>query len=274
MSIHRERISNISLMAMFVIFVGTVIAVQLTTVYMSLGLALILCMIHLLKPVSHGVRDVSLLSVLYLLGYWLFVCLNLFIKEYLNQLGLQRELIISCSRLSLIGYIIPFLFFTRINKMTINYMKMGNFTETIYFPLIWHGVKDPIWRFLLIASGTVIVSFSFVIDFSQDNIVPLLWVGILFALINSVLEEILWRGLILSRFVDELGEKWGLVVVSIGFGMYHYSIGFPWSVCALFSVFGMLLGGITIRSKGLLPVMILHFIMNILFVFSGLIFNM
>ncbi len=210
------------------IFVGTVIAVQLTTVYMSVGWLFILYMIYLLRHVSRGVRDVSLLSMLYLLGYWLCVYLSVYIKEYLNLLD----------------------------------------------PLIWKGVKDPIWRFLLIASCVVIFSFSFVIDYSPENLDSLLWFGLLFALINSVLEEILWRGLILSRFVDVLGEKLGLIIVSIGFGMYHYSIGFPWSVCALFSIFGMLLGGITIRSKGLLPVMILHFIMNMLFVFSGLIFNM
>ncbi|MEC0091496.1 CPBP family intramembrane glutamic endopeptidase [Paenibacillus macquariensis] len=274
MSIRRENISTISLITMLVIFVGTVIAVQLTTVYMSVGWLFILYMIYLLRPVSRGVRDVSLLSMLYLLGYWLCVYLSVFIKEYLNLVDFPGEFIIACSRLSLIGFIIPFLVLRIITKSTTDYLKKGSFTETIYFPLIWKGVKDPIWRFLLIASCVVIFSFSFVIDYSPENLYSLLWFGLLFALINSVLEEILWRGLILSRFVDVLGEKLGLVIVSIGFGMYHYSIGFPWSICALFSIFGMVLGGITIRSKGLLPVMILHFIMNMLFVFSGLIFNM
>ncbi|OAB26902.1 hypothetical protein PMSD_24530 [Paenibacillus macquariensis subsp. defensor] len=198
MSIRRENISTISLITMLVIFVGTVIAVQLTTVYMSAGWLFILYMIYLLRPVSRGVRDVSLLSMLYLLGYWLCMYLSVFIKEYLNLVDFPREFIIASSRLSLIGFIIPFLVFRIINKSTTDYLKKGSFTETIYFPLIWKGVKDPIWRFLLI----------------------------------------------------------------------------PWSVCALFSIFGMVLGGITIRSKGLFPVMILHFIMNMLFVFSGLIFNM
>ncbi|WP_438350070.1 CPBP family intramembrane glutamic endopeptidase [Paenibacillus sp. FA6] len=259
-------------MAMFVIFVGTVISIQITTVYMSLGWIIILCGIHLYKPVTRRIRDVSFLSALYALGYWITVSLNSYITDYLIYLELPRELIIACSRLSLIGFVVPFILFKKMDKTTTDYMAKGSFTESIHFPLIWHGVKDPIWRFLLIASCVVILSFSFVIDVSPANIKSLLWASILFALINSVLEEILWRGLILSRFVDMLGEGWGLIIVSIGFGMYHYSIGFPWSICVLFSIFGMLLGGIAIRSKGLIPVIILHFIMNILFALSGLIF--
>ncbi|OAB45192.1 CPBP family intramembrane glutamic endopeptidase [Paenibacillus antarcticus] len=272
MSVHRERVSTISFIAMLMIFVGTVVSVQLTTVYISLGWVLALYMIYLFRPIYRDIRYVSLVSMLYVLGYWLCVYLSFFIKEYMNLLDFPREFIIAWSRLSLIGFIIPFFVFGIINKSTTDYLKKGSFTETIYFPLIWKGVKDPIWRFLLIASCVVIFSFSFVIDYSPKYLYSLLWFGLLFALINSVLEEIVWRGLILSRFVDVLGEKLGLIIVSIGFGMYHYSIGFPWIVCALFSIFGMLLGGITIRSKGLLPVMILHFIMNILFVLSGLIF--
>lgn len=255
-----------------IIFVGTVIAVQLATVYMSLGWFIILSIIYMCKPIQRGIREVALWSALYLLGYWLSFSVNDVIFNTLNLVDLPRELIIACSRLSLFGYIVPFLLYAKVNKTTTNYIAKGSFTENICFPLIWVGLKDPIWRFILIASCTVILSFSFVIDFKQDGLYRLLWFGIWFALINSVLEEILWRGLILNRFVDLLGEKWGLVAVSLGFGMYHYSLGFPWIVCALFSIFGMMLGGIAIRSKGLLPVIILHFIMNILFVLSGLIF--
>ncbi|OAB76823.1 CPBP family intramembrane glutamic endopeptidase [Paenibacillus crassostreae] len=255
-----------------VIFVGTVIGVQLTTIYLSLGMLIILSAIYMLRPIPRGIREVALWSALYVLGYWLSFSMNDVIFNILKLADLPRELIIACSRLSLFGFIIPFLLYAKLNKTTTNYIAKGSFTENIYFPLIWVGLKDPIWRFILIASCTVILSFSFVIDFNQQDLYRLLWFGIWFALINSVLEEILWRGLILNRFVDLLGEKCGLVAVSIGFGMYHYSIGFPWVVCALFSVLGMMLGGIAIRSKGLLPVIILHFIMNILFVLSGLIF--
>jgi membrane protease YdiL (CAAX protease family) len=275
MSMHRKNnynISGISLMAAFIIFIGTVIFVQLTTVYISLGWVVILCGIYGFRPLFRGIRELTFLSILYTLGYWITMSLDSYITEYLTYLELPREIIISISRLSLIGFIVPFLLFMKMNKTTTDYMTKGSFKESIHVPLIWYGIKNPIWRFLLVAVLIIILSFSFIIDFNQKGFYSLLGYGILFALINSVLEEVLWRGLILSRFVDVLGEIWGLLIVSIGFGMYHYSIGFPWSICLLFSIFGMQLGGLTIRSKGLLPVIILHFIMNILFVLSGLIF--
>ncbi|WP_052020006.1 CPBP family intramembrane glutamic endopeptidase [Paenibacillus pini] len=139
--------------------------------------------------------------------------------------------------------------------------------------MIWKGIKDPIWRFLLIVAVVVAISFSFVINFGREDLYTLLIYGLIFALVNSILEEILWRGLILPRFVDYAGEKLGLIASSIGFGCYHYSIGFPWIVCALFSFFGMLMGGVAIRSKGLLPVILMHFVMNIAFALSGMIFS-
>jgi hypothetical protein len=37
-------------------------------------------------------------------------------------------------------------------------------------------------------------------------------------------------------------------------------------------LFGMLMGGVAIRSNGLLPIIVMHFIMNVLFVLSGMIF--
>ncbi|HEY2495369.1 MAG TPA: CPBP family intramembrane glutamic endopeptidase [Paenibacillus sp.] len=133
-------------------------------------------------------------------------------------------------------------------------------------------MKDPMWRFLLVGVVVIISSFIPVIHWGREDFLSLLLFGLVFAFINAILEEFLWRGYVLSRFVDGLGEKQGLIIGSIVFGMYHYSLGFPWSICALFAVLGMLLGGIVIRSQGLLPVIILHFIMNVLFVLSGLIF--
>ncbi|MNN10595.1 CAAX amino terminal protease self- immunity [compost metagenome] len=160
----------------------------------------------------------------------------------------------------------------KLSRPQTNYLSVGSFKNTIYTPLIWRGIKDPIWRFLLIAIVVMSISFTFVIDFHRDDFYRLLLYGCLFALVNSILEELLWRGLILPRFVDHAGEQMGLIVTSLGFGFYHYSLGFPWAICAVFSLCGLLMGGVAIRSKGLVPVMILHFFMNVLFALSGIIF--
>lgn len=75
----------------------------------------------------------------------------------------------------------------------------------------------------------------------------------------------------LSYFVSGFGEIQGLVIAGTTFGLYHFHLGFSWPICLLFSLFGMMMGGVAIRSQGLLPVMVMHFVMNILFVLSGMI---
>ncbi|GAV13379.1 abortive infection protein [Paenibacillus sp. NAIST15-1] len=90
-----------------------------------------------------------------------------------------------------------------------------------------------------------------------------------FSFIN-VLEEIIWRGVLLSRFSEQLGDKWAVIVTSAGFGLQHYSLGFPWGVCIAFALGGLYLGGITIKSNSLIPVVVWHTWMNVLMIFSGL----
>ncbi|SMF87215.1 hypothetical protein SAMN05661091_3662 [Paenibacillus uliginis N3/975] len=185
----------------------------------------------------------------------------------------HEEWAIILSRLSLIGFLIPFGWFHRFKGGKATYLAAGKWNNPIYFPFILKGfLSDPIWRFLLIFTGVTVLSFAWVIDWHRPDLGLLLIYACSFALVNAVLEEILWRGYILSGFVGILGEVKGLIVAGVGFGFYHYHLGFSWLICLLFSVFGMMMSATTIRSQGLLPVIVMHFVMNILFVLSGMIF--
>ncbi len=93
----------------------------------------------------------------------------------------------------------------------------------------------------------------------------------IFSLTNAIFEELIWRGALLSSFSEQLGEKWAVVVTSLGFGLQHYSLGFPWAVCIAFSIGGLFYGGITIKSKSIVPSIIWHITLNILMFLSGLI---
>ncbi|WP_337912947.1 type II CAAX endopeptidase family protein [Paenibacillus arenosi] len=249
-------------------FVLSVIVVQITPLYVGACLALLLLVGSMLA--THDYKIIWLTSFVYVVGYWL----SFYLKYYILALFVgSSEAEIVLSRLSLLGFIIPYFLLWKWYKPHTNYLFIGNFSNTIRTPFIWRGIQDPIWRFLLIATTIILISFSFIIDYGQEEFYRILLFGCLFALVNAVLEEIVWRGLILPRFVDFAGEKLGLVIASVGFGFYHYSIGFPWAICALFSLFGMLMGGVAIRSQGLLPVTILHFIMNVCFAMIGVIFK-
>lgn len=50
--------------------------------------------------------------------------------------------------------------------------------------------------------------------------------ALLFSLINGVLEEYIWQGILLRQFSNQLGEKCAIVLTSIGFGLQHYSLSF------------------------------------------------
>ncbi|AJS61542.1 hypothetical protein UB51_13575 [Paenibacillus sp. IHBB 10380] len=252
--------------------IATGITVQLITIKESLILAIGIALISCYAPVSQGIRNIVHMSVIYIIGYWTAVYLDSTMTTLLTYANLTQELVIAISRLSLIGFLLPFMLWDKFRPAQTRYFAYGSFTGPIHFPFIWVGLKDRMWRFLLVGVIVMISSFIPVIQWGREDFLSLLLYGLVFAFINAILEEFLWRGYVLSRFVDGLGEKQGLIIGSIMFGIYHYSLGFSWSICALFALLGMMLGGIAIRSQGLLPVIILHFIMNVLFVLSGLIF--
>ncbi|MNO72879.1 CAAX amino terminal protease self- immunity [compost metagenome] len=250
-----------------IIFIISVIIVQITPINVGLLLAVMMFIISFYASKEN--RKIWLTISIYIIGYWIAVYLHSYVVSIFE---VSREANIVLSRLSLLGYIIPYFILMKISRPQTDYLSVGSFKNTIYTPFIWRGIKDPVWRFLLIGTAVMFIAFIFVIDFDQYDFYRLIMYGGLFAIVNSVLEELLWRGLMLPRFVDHAGEKLGLLVTSTGFGFYHYSIGFPWTICALFSLCGLLMGGVAIRSKGLVPVMILHFNMNVLFALSGIIF--
>lgn len=95
--------------------------------------------------------------------------------------------------------------------------------------------------------------------------------AIIFSITNAIFEEVIWRGVLLNRFAEQLGDKWAVVISSLGFGLQHYSLGFPWSVCIAFSLGGLFYGGITVKSGSIIPSLVWHVVFNILMVFSGLI---
>ncbi|MGF7045559.1 membrane protease YdiL (CAAX protease family) [Paenibacillus sp. DS2015] len=264
--------TNVWLYSACLVMIVTGISVQLISIKESVILGLVIAIISYYAPTSRGIRNIVHLSVIYMMGYWTAAYMDSTITYLLNQANLSQELVIALSRFSLIGYLLPFMIWDKVQPAQTRYFTFGSFTRPIHFPFIWVGLPNPMWQFLLIGVVVIVSSFVAVIDWGRADFVTLLLYGIVFAFINAILEEFLWRGYILTRFVDGLGERLGLIIGSIPFGMYHYSLGFPWSICALFAVLGMMLGGIAIRSRGLLPVILLHFIMNVLFVLSGLIF--
>lgn len=262
----------------FILMSAAIVWVQWTSLPMPMlwviGLALLAYMLYKLGSfslfiITNSIRETSILALLMIIGYILYDLCGDMISNLLVE---HKAWGIILSRLSLILFVLPFAITTMLRKEKPIYLARGTWVTTIHFPWIFKGpIKDPIWRFMLIFLVIICALFSFFIDWGQPGLLILIGYAFSFALINSLLEELLWRGYILSHFVSRFGEMQGLVIAGTTFGLYHFHLGFTWPVCLLFSFFGMMMGGVAIRSRGLVPVMVMHFVMNILFVLSGMI---
>jgi membrane protease YdiL (CAAX protease family) len=80
-----------------------------------------------------------------------------------------------------------------------------------------------------------------------------------FAIINAVMEEFIWRG-VLQGWLTTFVGKWPAVAVqAASFGAFHY-LGFPsgFAGAVLAGTYGVLLGLLALRSAGLLAAIVAH----------------
>jgi membrane protease YdiL (CAAX protease family) len=82
-----------------------------------------------------------------------------------------------------------------------------------------------------------------------------------FAIVNSLIEEIIWRGVMLTALEAAFGVGvFSLVLQAVQFGLAHYQGGFPngWSGAGLTFLFGLAMGVLRRRSGGLVAAWIAH----------------
>lgn len=215
------------------------------------------------------------LVLFFAFGYLFSHYIRIGITDGLQGLGVRREIVAALSRFAVLGYAIPLLLAEGFRRPEHNLWRIGDFRAEIRFPLIWRGQPDPVWRFLLIFAGCMAFVAAFAIYWRMaaggTDWMRLLWFGLLFSIVNSVLEEAVWRGQLLSRQAHGLGEAKALLWVSFCFGLSHYDLGFSLPVCLAFAVGGFFMGGAALRSRGLLAPMLMHFVMNMVFVLFGMI---
>lgn len=91
--------------------------------------------------------------------------------------------------------------------------------------------------------------------------IPLLIsLGIGFAIINAFHEEGIFRSILLAHFSCEIGVGWAIFLQAIWFSCLHYQSGFPSGIIGigLTLVFGLMMGYIVHRTRGLLVPIIIH----------------
>lgn len=209
-------------------------------------------------------------NILFGFGFTIY----LFAKNYAVPGVETSEMDIFLDRISLTFILMPlFIYSLYIKAPFINYLKWPELNGTIIFPFIWSGFhRVKLIVFLAIAILiNIAVLLPFMIMNGWNAIMEGLWFAIIFSFTNAILEELVWRGVLLSRFTEQLGEKWAVIITSLGFGLQHYSLGFPWPICIGFAFGGFFYAVVTIKSNSIIPAVIWHIILNFLMVFSGLI---
>ncbi|WLR57757.1 CPBP family intramembrane metalloprotease [Mesobacillus subterraneus] len=122
----------------------------------------------------------------------------------------------------------------------------------------------------LIGSTTIFIPLLFLGDISYTKSFVLY--GISFSFINAILEEFLWRGIMLSNLKRNVSTIFAILTTSIGFGLLHLSIGIPIIMSLLFSLGGIFYAVVVLKTNSIYPAILFHFIINLGMVANGWIF--
>lgn len=131
----------------------------------------------------------------------------------------------------------------------------------------------PVWTLVVITIVVPIIALILWVHFLSPNLegyaamVPQfpLWLIALYAVanaaFNALLEETIWRGVMLEALDSGLGPGvCALIIQSVSFAAAHYRYGFPNGIVgsAMVVVFGLMLGVIRRKSKGILGCWLAH----------------
>lgn len=210
-------------------------------------------------------RFVSLMFLFFLVGLSLYQITNLFIDTF----DISREFRIILNRILLIMMVAGLFISHLLSKKEISfYNNKPQWNSVIRLP--FHSIK--LSNFMLQGiMVSVAIFIPFVLQQDLNDIKSLIVFCILFSVINAWLEELIWRGILFSSLKKELSVMYSLVITSVGFGLLHLSIGFPFMICLLFSFGGLFYGMVVLKTNSVYPSILFHLVINIGMVFGGVI---
>ncbi|MCA0987402.1 CPBP family intramembrane glutamic endopeptidase [Guptibacillus algicola] len=141
-----------------------------------------------------------------------------------------------------------------------------DWSKSIKLP--FHSIK--LHYFLLIGllgSSTILIP---IISYQEISYIQTMLIfGIVFAIINATLEEVIWRGFLLSGLRRNVSTIYAVFITSIGFGLLHLSIGIPIMLSLLFSFGGLFYALVVLKTNSIYPAIMFHVIINLGMVFNG-----
>lgn len=203
------------------------------------------------------------LFMFFLIGLLVFQVGSTFIYEW--NTSEETKIIINRSLLMLIlvGTVISLM----LSKQKIFiYAKLPDRQRLIKMP--FHTIKLPYFLLLgLMGSSTILIPLF--IHQEINYLKSILLFGILFAIVNATLEEVIWRGIMLSSLKRNVSTFYAVLITSIGFGLLHISIGISLIISLLFSFGGLFYAIVVIKTKSIYPSIVFHIVINLGMVFNG-----
>lgn len=207
-------------------------------------------------------------------GYLSGSLLFLYGDKLLDSLPLPYYILMILNRFLLVIPILLLIYISiKFKKTPIPFWQKPDWNSLIFFPFIWSGFHTiKIKYFLIIAILINFAAFAYFIfsaehSFSRDFLQFLIG----FSIVNGIMEELLWRGIILSRMADLSGEKSAVLFSGLAFGVSHMMFGYSLVLCLLFAAGGVFYAAVTVKSRSIFPAFLWHIAMNILMILSGLI---
>lgn len=208
-------------------------------------------------------RSTVLLYLFFLIGLFLFQVGTLFVDEW----NIATEMKVLLNRCFLLFILIA----TSISQLIIKkklhfFTSLPNWKSQI--TMSFHTIKLPFFLlFGLIGSSTIFIPLIRYEEFSYLKAMVLF--AISFSVINAVLEELLWRGIMLSSLKGDVSTYYAVFTTSIGFGLLHIAIGIPIIISLLFSVGGLFYAFVVVKTKSIYPAIVFHIIINLGMVLNG-----
>jgi uncharacterized protein len=225
-----------------------------------------------------GLLPLSGLFILYFLNkkyrssvsLFIFFLLGLLIYQigstFVYKLNISQETKVLINRSFLLFILTSIIISLKISRQKISlYSDFPNWHNKIIMP--FHQIKVAYFLlFGLIGSSMLLIP----VLFQEISYIRSLFIfAILFALINASLEEVIWRGVMLSNLKRSVSTLYAVVITSVGFGLIHISIGIPVLLSIIFSFGGLFYAIVVLKTKSIYPSIVFHILINLGMVFNG-----
>jgi uncharacterized protein len=143
-------------------------------------------------------------------------------------------------------FIIPILLMCYVIK------QFNNRISFFFKKLEPHGINK--WLSIILLSISAGLVFLFVIN----DVLSVFLSLVLFSVIHAVVQEVIWRGILLTQMIKITSEITAILFTSIAFGVNTTIFGFAPAVFMVYLTLGILFGFLTTKFKSILPSIVVH----------------